>query len=63
VTACEKGKYWRLLNTTEIAAQMAQAEENLLKAKRDAQRTQNLYRDSVSYQRTIGKQRRLHSKR
>jgi RND family efflux transporter MFP subunit len=36
------------LNTTEIAAQMAQAEENFNKAKRDAQRTQNLYRDSVS---------------
>ncbi|MEO6286241.1 MAG: efflux RND transporter periplasmic adaptor subunit [Dyadobacter sp.] len=43
-----KGQVLATLNTTEIAAQMAQAEENFLKAKRDAQRTQNLYRDSVN---------------
>ncbi|WAC14189.1 efflux RND transporter periplasmic adaptor subunit [Dyadobacter pollutisoli] len=43
-----KGQLLATLNTTEIAAQMAQAEENFLKAKRDAQRTQNLYRDSVN---------------
>ncbi|MCE7064790.1 efflux RND transporter periplasmic adaptor subunit [Dyadobacter sp. CY326] len=42
------GQLLATLNTTEIAAQMAQAEENFLKAKRDAQRTQNLYRDSVN---------------
>jgi RND family efflux transporter MFP subunit len=43
-----KGQLLATLNTTEIAAQTAQAEENFLKAKRDAQRTQNLYRDSVN---------------
>ncbi len=44
---CTKGNS-ATLNTTEIAAQMGQAEENYLKAKRDAQRVQNLYCDSVS---------------
>jgi RND family efflux transporter MFP subunit len=43
-----QGQLLATLNTTEIAAQMSQAEENLMKAKRDAQRIQNLYRDSVS---------------
>jgi RND family efflux transporter MFP subunit len=43
-----KGQLLATLNTTEIAAQTGQAEENFLKAKRDAQRVQNLYRDSVS---------------
>nr|WP_295932090.1 efflux RND transporter periplasmic adaptor subunit [uncultured Dyadobacter sp.] len=43
-----KGQLLATLNTTEIAAQMSQAEENFLKARRDAQRVQNLYRDSVS---------------
>ncbi|SKB84912.1 efflux RND transporter periplasmic adaptor subunit [Dyadobacter psychrophilus] len=43
-----RGQLLATLNATEIAAQMAQAEENFLKAKRDAQRTQNLFRDSVN---------------
>ncbi|MCF0063085.1 efflux RND transporter periplasmic adaptor subunit [Dyadobacter chenwenxiniae] len=43
-----KGQLLATLNATEFAAQMAQAEENFLKTKRDAQRTQNLYRDSVN---------------
>ena len=43
-----KGQLLATLNATEIAAQMAQAEENFMKAKRDAQRTQNLFRDSVN---------------
>jgi RND family efflux transporter MFP subunit len=43
-----KGQLLATLNTTEIAAQMGQAEENFLKARRDAQRVQNLYRDSVA---------------
>jgi RND family efflux transporter MFP subunit len=43
-----KGQVLATLNTTEITAQVNQAEENFLKAKRDAQRIQNLYRDSVS---------------
>ncbi|GLU56085.1 efflux RND transporter periplasmic adaptor subunit [Dyadobacter frigoris] len=43
-----KGQLLATLNTTEISAQMSLAEENYLKAKRDAQRTQNLYRDSVN---------------
>lgn len=43
-----KGQLLATLNTTEIAAQAGQAEENFLKARRDAQRVQNLYRDSVS---------------
>ncbi|CAG5069078.1 Putative efflux system component YknX [Dyadobacter sp. CECT 9623] len=43
-----KGQVLATLNTTEIAAQVSQAEENFLKAQRDAQRIGNLYRDSVS---------------
>ncbi|WP_031527856.1 efflux RND transporter periplasmic adaptor subunit [Dyadobacter crusticola] len=43
-----KGQVLATLNTTEIQAQVNQAEENFLKAKRDAQRVQNLYRDSVN---------------
>jgi RND family efflux transporter MFP subunit len=43
-----KGQLLARLNTTEISAQMSLAEENYMKAKRDAQRTQNLYRDSVN---------------
>lgn len=43
-----RGQVLATLNTTEIGAQMGQAEENFLKAKRDAQRVQNLYRDSVA---------------
>jgi RND family efflux transporter MFP subunit len=43
-----KGQLLATLNTTEIAAQMSQAEENYMKAKRDAQRTQNLFKDSVN---------------
>lgn len=43
-----KGQLLATLNTTEIAAQMGQAEENFLKAQRDARRVQNLYRDSVA---------------
>lgn len=43
-----KGQLLATLNTTEISAQMSLSEENYLKAKRDAQRTQNLYRDSVN---------------
>ena len=43
-----KGQLLATLNITEIAAQMSQAEENFIKARRDAQRTQNLYRDSVN---------------
>ncbi|KAA6439126.1 efflux RND transporter periplasmic adaptor subunit [Dyadobacter flavalbus] len=43
-----KGQLLATLNTTEFAAQMSQAEENFLKAKRDAQRTQNLFKDSVN---------------
>ncbi|MCE7072699.1 MULTISPECIES: efflux RND transporter periplasmic adaptor subunit [Dyadobacter] len=43
-----KGQLLATLNATEFAAQMAQAEENFMKAKRDAQRTQNLFRDSVN---------------
>ena len=42
------GQLLATLNTTEIAAQMSQAEENYIKVKRDAQRAQNLYRDSVN---------------
>ncbi|TLV02934.1 efflux RND transporter periplasmic adaptor subunit [Dyadobacter luticola] len=43
-----RGQVLATLNTTEIGAQVGQAEENFLKAKRDAQRVQNLYRDSVA---------------
>ena len=43
-----KGQLLATLNITEIAAQLSQAEENFLKAKRDAQRTQNLFKDSVN---------------
>ncbi|NIJ54165.1 efflux RND transporter periplasmic adaptor subunit [Dyadobacter arcticus] len=43
-----RGQVLATLNTTEVNAQMGQAEENFLKAKRDAQRIQNLYRDSVA---------------
>ncbi|MCF0069852.1 efflux RND transporter periplasmic adaptor subunit [Dyadobacter sp. CY261] len=43
-----KGQLLATLNTTEIAAQMSQAEENFLKTQRDARRVQNLYRDSVA---------------
>lgn len=43
-----RGQLLATLNSTEIAAQMAQAEENFQKAKRDAQRTRNLFRDSVN---------------
>lgn len=43
-----KGQLLAVMNTTEFAAQMSQAEENFLKAKRDAQRTQNLFKDSVN---------------
>ncbi|WP_353719759.1 efflux RND transporter periplasmic adaptor subunit [Dyadobacter sp. 676] len=43
-----KGQLLATLNTTEIAAQMGQVEENFLKAQRDARRVQNLYRDSVA---------------
>ncbi|KAA0993284.1 efflux RND transporter periplasmic adaptor subunit [Dyadobacter aurulentus] len=43
-----KGQVLATLNTTEMNAQAAQAEENFLKAKRDAQRVGNLFRDSVS---------------
>lgn len=43
-----RGQLLATLNTTEIGAQMSQAEENFLKAQRDARRVQNLYRDSVA---------------
>jgi len=43
-----KGQVLAQLNMTEINAQLSQALENFNKAKRDAQRTANLYRDSVS---------------
>ncbi|WP_439559307.1 efflux RND transporter periplasmic adaptor subunit [Dyadobacter sp.] len=43
-----RGQVLATLNITEIQAQVNQAEENFLKAKRDAQRVQNLYRDSVN---------------
>ncbi|WP_439585304.1 efflux RND transporter periplasmic adaptor subunit [Dyadobacter bucti] len=43
-----KGQLLATLNTTEISAQLSQAEENFLKAQRDAKRTENLYRDSVN---------------
>ena len=43
-----KGQLLATLNATEIAAQTSLSEENYLKAKRDFQRTQNLYKDSVN---------------
>lgn len=43
-----KGQVLALLNMTEVNAQLNQAEENFSKTKRDAQRTANLFKDSVS---------------
>ncbi len=43
-----KGQVLATLNMTEINAQLSQARENYNKAKRDAQRTGNLFRDSVA---------------
>src|SRR5215217_411455 len=40
-----KGQVLATLNTTKISAQTTQAEENYLKAQRDAKRTESLYRD------------------
>ena len=42
------GQLLAVLNMTEVNAQQSQAEENFAKAQRDARRTANLYRDSVS---------------
>jgi len=44
----KKGQVLATLNRTEVGSQLNQAEENLNKAKRDAQRTANLYKDSVN---------------
>jgi RND family efflux transporter MFP subunit len=43
-----KGQVLAVLNMTEVSAQMNQAEETYQKAKRDAQRIANLFKDSVS---------------
>jgi RND family efflux transporter MFP subunit len=43
-----KGQVLATLNRTEVDSQLDQAEENLNRAKRDAQRTANLYKDSVN---------------
>lgn len=43
-----KGQVLATLNMTEINAQLSQAQENFNKANRDAQRTGNLFRDSVN---------------
>ncbi|WP_448635728.1 biotin/lipoyl-binding protein [Pedobacter panaciterrae] len=42
------GQVLASLNMTEVNAQLNQAEEGFNKAKRDAQRTANLFKDSVS---------------
>lgn len=42
------GQVLAMLNMTEVNAQLNQAEENFEKARRDARRTANLYKDSVS---------------
>lgn len=44
----KKGQLLAKLNLTEIQAQVRQAEENVEKAKRDLQRAENLYQDSVA---------------
>ena len=44
----QNGQVLALLNKTEVNAQLNQAVENFNKAKRDAQRIANLYKDSVS---------------
>ncbi|WP_229248958.1 efflux RND transporter periplasmic adaptor subunit [Dyadobacter sandarakinus] len=46
--AVRKGQVLATLNTTEIAAEAAQAEENFERARRDARRTEHLYNDSVN---------------
>ncbi|WP_254070865.1 efflux RND transporter periplasmic adaptor subunit [Pedobacter sp. L105] len=46
--AVKKGQLLATLNPTEINAQVQQAQLSLEKAKRDYQRTQNLYKDSVA---------------
>lgn len=46
--AIRKGQLLAVLNKTEVDAQLAQAEESFNKAKRDASRVANLYKDSVS---------------
>lgn len=43
-----RGQVLATLNMTEISAQVSQAKENFNKASRDAQRTANLYKDSVN---------------
>ncbi len=44
----KKGQLLAKLNLTEIQAQVSQAQEGVEKAKRDLQRAENLYRDSVA---------------
>jgi RND family efflux transporter MFP subunit len=46
--AVKKGQLLATLNPTEINAQVQQAKLSVEKAKRDYQRTQNLYKDSVA---------------
>lgn len=47
-TYVKKGQLLAKLNLTEIQAQVSQANEGVDKAKRDLQRAENLYRDSVA---------------
>lgn len=44
----QKGQILAMLNMTEVNAQLNLAQENFNKAKRDAQRINNLFKDSVS---------------